>query len=225
MVKPGTDGEDKDGCLQRLRTQHAALWKRVMDYVLTSREEAQLLPHEKPMTHPRHHLARESNQRRSPVPRKSTQHVHPAAATQVALVGPCAPNGRWAHSQGHSLRGTGRWEKKHWATPAEIQGCLQERHEKPGHQHRLLGSLGIRPLGLERHATHTTPGWRGKDDGSSSRKTCTQKKRSHQQINTITHRYTVSNIHMRCLRQGLPLPHRPFQSQKAMLKSYMQNIT
>ena len=87
----------------------------------------------------RHILARQSDQRRGPVPSWPPYFVHPAQTAQTLLAGPRPPHGRWAHPKRHPLWRAGIWKEKHRPPAATLQGCREERYEGTQHQHRYVG--------------------------------------------------------------------------------------
>ena len=59
--------------------------------------------------------------------------------------------------------------EKHWPPTAEVQGCMQERHEGTQHQHQFLGGPRHQPHQLEKHASQTAEDWQKEADSSGSR--------------------------------------------------------
>ena len=64
-----------------------------MDHICKTGEKTQHFPHEKPPLYPGHILARQSDQRRDPVPRWPPYFVHPAQTAHTSLAGPRPPHG------------------------------------------------------------------------------------------------------------------------------------
>ena len=106
------------------------------------------------------------------------------------------------------------WAEKHWLPTAEVQGCMQERHEGTQHQHQFLGGPHHWPHQLEKHASQTAAGWWKEADSSSSREARPQKGNSSQQ--------TRVNAQMRPMQPRLSLSHWSLQPQEVLLKSSRQ---
>lgn len=91
----------KDGFVQWLCTMPAFLasftWQRDMDHICHTGKEAQHLPPKKHSPHLRHFLARQSDQRWSPVSYWPSHPVHPAETAPAELVKPRSSHGRQLH--------------------------------------------------------------------------------------------------------------------------------
>ena len=171
-----------------------------MDHICKTGEKTQHFPHEKPPPYSGHILARQSDQRRGPVPRWPPYFVHPAQTAQTSLAGPRPPHGRWAHPKRHHLRRTGIWKEKHRPPAATLQGCREERYEGTWHQHRNLGRHRSWPRNMEKHPKTTPEDRRRKADERNGWPAGTPKGTQHL-------RQTRDPVQMWPLRQRLLLPH------------------
>ena len=60
-------------------------------------------------------------------------HVHPAETMLATLAWPCLLYGGWPNSKRCPLWRAYLRAEKHWLPTAEVQGCVQERHEGTRH--------------------------------------------------------------------------------------------
>ena len=137
-------------------------------------------------------------------------HVHPAETMSAALAWPCLPYGGWPNSKGHPLQRAYLRAEKHWPPAAEVQGCMQERHEGARHQHQFLRGPCCWPHQLEKHASQTAADQQREADSSSSREASLQKGNGSQQ--------TRVNAQMQPMWLRLPLSHWSLQPWEALLK-------
>ena len=77
----------------------------------------------------------------------------------AVLAWPCLPYGRWPNSKRRPLWRAYLRAEKHWLPAAEVQGCVQERHEGTQHQHQFLGGPHHQLHQLEKHASQTAADW------------------------------------------------------------------
>ena len=71
--------------------------------------------------------------------------------------------------------------ERHWPPTAEVQGCMQERHEGTQHQYQFLGGPHHQLHQLEKHTSQTAAVWQKEAYSSSSREASLQKGKGSQQ--------------------------------------------
>ena len=97
------------------------------------------------------------------------------------LAWPCLPYGGWPNSKRCPLWRAYLRAEKHWLPTAEVQGCMQERHEGTLHQHQFLGGLCCQPHQLEKHTSQTAADQQKEADSGGSREASLQMGNGNQQ--------------------------------------------
>ena len=164
--------------------------------------------------HTWHLMARQGDQHWCPVSHWPPHHVHPAETMLAVLAWPCLPYGGLLNSKRHPLQRAYLRAEKHWLPTAEVQGCIQERHEGTWHQHQFLGGPCHRPHQLEKHTSQTAADWQKEADSCGSREVNLQKGNGSQQ--------TRVNAQMQPIQPRLPISHWSLQPQEALLKPSRQ---
>ena len=164
--------------------------------------------------HTWHLMARQGDQHWCPFSHWPPNHVHPAETMLAVLAWPCLPYGGWLNSKRHPLQRAYLRAEKHWLPTAEVQGCMQERHEGAQHQHQFLGGLRCQLHQLEKYASQTAADWQKEADSGSSKEVSLQKGNSSQQ--------TRVNAQMQPMWLRLPLSHWSLQPQEVLHKPSRQ---
>ena len=132
----------------------------------------------------------------------------------AVLAWPCLPYGGWLNSKRCPLWRAYLRAEKQWPPTAEVQGCMQERHEGAQHQHHFLGGPHCRLHQLEKHTSQTAAVWQKEADSGGSREASPQKGNSSQQ--------TRVNAQIQPMQLRLSLSHWSLQPQEALLKPSRQ---
>ena len=95
----------------------------------------------------------------------------------AVLAWPCLPYGGWLISKRCPLQRAFLRAEKHWPPTAEVQGCIQERHEGTQHQHQFLVGPRCQPHQLEKHTSQTAAVQQKEADSGGSREVSLPKRK------------------------------------------------